>query len=93
MKTKTLSFFGPYQQYVHQIKAENILNSNLTSDHMICYKQLCIGMTFQFLNRGENADLSTLMTTCGYTIQPIKKHYSSADANRCQKKCQEVPDL
>ena len=31
--------FDPHRQYVHQIKAENILNSNLTSKNTICYKK------------------------------------------------------
>ena len=69
MKTKTLSFFGPYQQYVHQIKAENILNSNLTSDQMICYKQLCIGTTFQFL-------IWAKMLTCRLWWRPVAIPYN-----------------
>ena len=31
--------FDLHRQYVHQMKAENILNSNLTSKNTICYKK------------------------------------------------------
>ena len=36
------------QQYVYQMKAEIILNSNLTSDHMICWSKSCKRTTFLF---------------------------------------------
>ena len=42
------SFFNQYAQYAYQMKAENILNLNLISEHMICYKKLCIWSTFIF---------------------------------------------
>ena len=48
MKILTSSFFNQYAQYAYQMKAENILNLNLTSEHMICYKKLCIWSTFIF---------------------------------------------
>jgi len=37
-----------HQQYVYQMKAEIILNSNLTSDFMICYCKFCVGATYRF---------------------------------------------
>ena len=46
MKILTSSFFNQYAQYAYQMKAENILNLNLTSENMICYKKLCIWSTF-----------------------------------------------
>ena len=48
MKILTSSFFNQYAQYAYQMIAENILNLNLTSEHMICYKKLCIWSTFIF---------------------------------------------
>ena len=47
-ENQNLVIFVTYQQYVYQMKAEIILNSNLTSDHMICCSKLGIGMTFRF---------------------------------------------
>ena len=39
--------FDLHRQYVHQMKAENILNSNLTSKNTICYKEKIIIFFFK----------------------------------------------
>ena len=39
--------FDLRRQYVHQMKAENILNSNLTSKNTICYKKKIIIFFFK----------------------------------------------
>ena len=43
-----LSFFNLYAQYAYQMKAENILNLNLTSEDMICYKNYAYDQFFDF---------------------------------------------
>ena len=37
-----------YGQYAYQMKAENILNLNLTSEDMICYKNYAYDQFFDF---------------------------------------------
>ena len=37
-----------HQQYVYQMKADIILNSNLTSDFMIVYCKSCVRATYRF---------------------------------------------
>ena len=91
MKILTSSFFNQYAQYAYQMKAENILNLNLTSEHMICYKKLCIWSTFIFfvyekiltgqLRRAPAARLCNFSTKKFHQKVPL-------DAKRKVKRCQ-----